>query len=170
MISGGERSFDSEHYDLLVGGYPNGTIKLPKPRKIKLDELSPDIGYEIDAYTLEKWSVETERVRTNIFVTMKSGFSVVLLPKPSCPPKIEATVSKGVITLNLFAPWRKDVSKKEFKAWIEIPGFELVNSPEISMPTVVEFKKTPATKEPGKYYFIIRGNQTLPYRGWFDLE
>ena len=95
---------------------------------------------------------------------------MVLLPKSSCPPKIEATVSKGIITLNLFAPWREDVTKKECKAWIEIPGFELVGSPEISMPAEVEFKKTTATKEPGKYYFIIRRDQTLPYRGWFDIE
>ena len=164
--------FRSEHYDLLVGGYPDGTIKLPKLRKIKLDGLSSDIatGYEIDAYTLEKWSVEIERGATNIFVAVKSGFSVVLLPKSSCPPKVEATISKGIITLDLFAPWREDVTKKEFKAWIEIPGFELVGSPEISIPAVVEFKKTPATEEPGKYYFIIRGDQTLPYRGWFDME
>ena len=86
------------------------------------------------------------------------------------PPKIEATISKGIITLNLFAPWREDATNKEFKAWIEIPGFELVGSPEISMPAEVEFKKTTATKEPGKYYFIIRRDQTLPYRGWFDME
>ena len=147
-------------------------MQLPKLRKIKLDRLSSDIttGYEIDAYTLEKKAVEIERKATNIFVAVKSGFSVVLLPKSSCPPKVEATVSKGIITLNLFAPWREDLIKKEFKAWIDIPGFELVGSPEISIPSVVEFKKTPATEEPGKYYFIIRGSQTLPYRGWFDIE
>ena len=171
--------FQSKDYYLLVGGYPDGTA-LPGARKIKLDDLPKEIttAHEIDAYNLKKWPTKVQRDGSNVFVTVKSGFSAVLLPKPSCPPKIEASVSQGKISLTLFAPWRKDRDKKDFKASIEIPGFEITGpSPapstgprEVSLPTVVEIKKTAAVKEAGQYYFIIRGDKTLPYRGWFKSK
>jgi len=163
--------FKSKDYYLLVGGYPDGT-SLPGPRKIKVDYLPQEIttAYEIDAYNLEKRPAEIERDGSGIFVTVKSGFSAVLLPKPSCPPKIEAKVSEDKISLSMFAPWRKDLGKKKFKACIEVPGFEITGPSEVTLPAVVEYKKTAAIDEPGNYYFIIRGDQALPYRGWFIVE
>jgi hypothetical protein len=162
--------FKSQDYYLLVGGYPDGTA-LPGPRKIKIDYLPDAIttAYEIDAYDLERRPAKIERDDSNLFVTVRSGFSAVLLPKPSCPPKIEADVSEGKIMLSLFAPWRADLDKREFTAAVEVPGFKITGPCEVTLPAVVEYTKTAAVDEPGKYYFIIRGDQTLPYKGWFEV-
>jgi hypothetical protein len=163
--------FKSRDYYLLVGGYLDGT-SLPGTRKVKVDHLPQEItvAYEIDVYSLEKWPAVIERGGSSIFVTVKSGFSAVLLPKPSCPPKIEAEVSEDKIFLSMFAPWREDLNTKEFRACIEIPGFEITGSDMVTLPAVVEYKKTKATSDPGNYYFIIRGEQVLPYKGWFVVE
>jgi hypothetical protein len=163
--------FKSKDYYLLVGGYPDGTT-LPGPRKIKIDYLPNNItsAYEIDAYTLEKNPAKIQRSGLDIFIAVKSGFSAVLLPKPSCQPKIEADVSEGKITLSLFAPWRNDLDTRKFKASVEVPGFKIKGPREVTLPTVVEYQKTAAVDEPGKYYFIVRGDQNLPYRGWFELK
>jgi hypothetical protein len=163
--------FKSRDYYLLVGGYLDGT-SLPGTRKVKVDHLPQEItvAYEIDVYSLEKWPAVIERGGSSIFVTVKSGFSAVLLPKPSCPPKIEAEVSEDKIFLSMFAPWREDLDIKEFRACIEIPGFEITGSDMVTLPAVIEYKKTEATSKPGNYYFIIRGDQILPYKGWFVVE
>ncbi len=163
--------FKADDYYLLVGGYANGS-NLRSALKIRIDYLPEDIteAYEIDAYNLEKGPAKIVRDGSDVFVTVKSGFSVVLLPMPTCRPKIEAEVSEGRISLSMFAPWRKDRDKKEFKASIEIPGFEMTGPSEVTLPAIVEYKKTAAVEEAGHYYFIIRGDDTLPYRGWFESK
>lgn len=162
--------FKSRDYYLLVGGYPNGT-PLPASRRIKLDYLPQHItsAYEIDAYNLEKWPAQIERTASGIYVTVKSGFSAVLLPTPFCRPKIEATVSGDTISVSTFAPWRKDRQTSKFEAAIEVPGLDIASPAKSTLPAAIKFGK-PSDAKPGKYYFIVRGTQTLPYRGWFDVK
>ena len=162
--------FKSKDYYLLVGGYPDGTSLLG-PRRIKLDFLPRNIAsaYEIDAYTLAKWPAQIERTASGIFVTVKSGFSAVLLPAPFCPPKIEASVFGDAISVSTFSPWRKDRQSRNYEAAIEVPGLDLPSPVKVTLPATIKFKK-PSDAKPGKYYFMVRGTQTLPYRGWFDVK
>jgi hypothetical protein len=89
----------------------------------KYGGMSPDMIKQLRA--LQKTAAKIERVGSDVFVTVTSGLGVVLLSKPSCPPKIEAEASEGKISLSMFAPWGKDLDKNKFKASIEAPGLRL---------------------------------------------
>ena len=125
--------------------------------------------------TLKKNPTKVERIGGEVFVIVTTGFSAVILPKPTCPPMIEATTSidysylgGGWISLSLYGPWRNDLDKKKFKVNVEVPGLRLEGPSEVAVPETIKYL-TDADALSGRYYFMIKGGDTLPYKGWFDV-
>jgi len=87
-----------DKYWLVVGGHLDAT-PLDGPTLIELPELPKNIAYafEIDGRTLARRAVRVMRKGGKACVTVKSFSSAVLLPKPSCPPLVDVSASKGML-------------------------------------------------------------------------
>jgi|GEM_PF-1670548 len=97
------RLWMGDKYWLMVGGHPDAT-DLDGPTRIELPELPGKItqAYEFDAYDLTRRKAPLTRKDGKVYVTVKSSFSAVLLPKPNCPPMVEMKAGRAVLPVG----WR----------------------------------------------------------------
>jgi hypothetical protein len=99
-----------------------------EPLRFRLPELPPQItrAYEFDLTTLTPRETTLTRDVSGIYVTVRHGFSAVLLPMPDCPPLLVTSPiastnpgSKLEIQLDAFAPWRGNRVPVQVRAVIE---------------------------------------------------
>jgi hypothetical protein len=167
--------FESDDYWVMVGGRYDQTA-LNGTTAIKVSALPAEIEYafEIDAITLKMDRVEISRRKYGTYINVNDTFSVVFLPKPSCPPLVmyDALIAPPSgsyalrVSLKPFHPWNQ--STKALRANVEMPGMQMISSKEIGLPGEVWFC-TPSDADPGNYYMKVSGD-CLPLKRWMKLE
>ena len=147
-----------------VGSKPikSPTIMLPDDAQTVQALSGVKHGVEIDAYTLASSPVVVDDSRS--VAVGRSGFSVVLLPKPSCPalltltPPIVPTLDKNgknstSVQLSLNAPWRESVAPTTVT--ITAPGLE-ISAKTISVPGTLTLRVAKANRPLTKpQYFMV---------------
>ncbi len=167
------RLWKGRRYWLLVGGNPDGT-PLQGAVRVRLPELPTQIqtAIEFDALTVARRDAMLKRHDGIAEVTVRSGFSAVLLPMPDCPPLLEIdpvpiSIARGgaaEIAVSAFGPWRTGAMKAT--ATLTVPG--LTPSPlEIAVPGHISLK-VPNTVEPGWYPLTLSGD-FLPLKRWIRV-
>lgn len=177
------RLYISSSYSLLLTARWNGstptrptTIILPSDAQT-VDALSGvKHGVEIDAYTLASSAVS---VADSSVTVGQSGFSVVLLPKSSCPallmlsPPIVPTLDKSggnstTVQVTLSAQWWAPDTNATTTVTVSAPGLELSAS-KISLPGALTLRVAKADKpitRPHYFMLTIWGEGVLPTRRW----
>ena len=134
-------------------------------------------GVEIDAYTLAPSAVA---VADSSVTVGQSGFSVVLLPKSSCPallmltPPVVPTLDKTganstTVQLSLNAQWRAPGTNAATTVTVSAPGLELSES-TISVPGALTLRvakaEKPLSSRPHYFLLTFEGEGVLPTRRW----
>ncbi len=163
----------SPKYWLLVCG--DVAARRPaQPVRMKLPELPEDVRYafEFDAATLKMRDAQLSREPDGVFVTVTSGFSAVLLPRPECPPVVllddpPPLVRDGAFDLKLsaLAPWRKETGATQVTA--RVSGFDM-EPVTVSLPGSIHVS-APANAEPGYCCLRLTGN-CLSIKRWFMYD
>ena len=139
-----------------------------------MPELPEAVGqaWELDALTLERRDAALQRTAEGVFVTVTSGFSVVLLPLPDCPPLVEVgdlpSLPAGAgadVELTAFAPWSGGESQPQVT--VAVPGLEVSAARPVGLPVHVGLR-APAAAEPGNYLLSVTG-ECLPLKRWLQV-
>ena len=167
------RLWRTQHYWLLIGGHENGSA-LTGPTRVRLPELPEAVqhAYELDAATLAMGPANLVRDPQGTWVTVTSGFGVVLLPLPTCPPLLRvedfpALEPGGSVTVALTA---LDVGRNtatRASATVAVPG--LTRSPaEVAVPGQITIP-VPQGTDKGYYALRVTGN-CLPLKRWLHVK
>ena len=166
------RLWQAKEYSLLVGGHLDASA-LNGPVRVRLPELSESVStaFEIDADTLEIGETQLVRSSDGVFVTVKKGFSAVLLPMPICPPLLKLdpqpiSVRLGeekTLHVDVFCPWNTAQNKANVS--VSVPGLE--NDRSVALPGTITLKAS-STAQSGNYPLSIKGN-SLPLKRWVHV-
>jgi hypothetical protein len=144
---------------------------------VRLPELPAEVrqAYEFDMETLDMRDANLERSEEGIFLTVKAGFSCVLLPTSRCPALVTVEelnttlpMKEGTsrnFRLEAFAPWSE--TPVGSRVSVSLPGLS-VTPGELVLPAEVTVE-VPPTAESGNYKLWIEG-ETLPLKRWVAVE
>ena len=167
------RLYKTKDYWLLVGGHLDAT-PLNTSVQVRLPEWDDAIKttYEIDAATLDMAETQLLHAADGIGVTVHNGFSVVLLPMPTCPPLIKLDSppltlhpeEEKSIQAELVHPW--NTAHRTVKVAVSLPGMAQ-HGHSVMLPGTITLK-APATLQPGNYPLTLKGD-CLPIKRWVKV-